>query len=130
MNREFFEKYNNPESRIAVTQFLVEADDFAYHELWSKFCKKSSYCQYPEIENWDQINGFLITVGKYDDRSVCISLNWCILDGCVVCFWNPTSELIDHKMIENWFEKYYPNPNKRCDANNFHHCLNAVKKKS
>lgn len=130
MNREYIPQCNNAESRIAITQFLVEADDFAYHELWSKFCKKSSYCKYPEIANWEQINGFLVTVGKHDDRPVCISLNWCILDGFVVCFWHATSELIDHKIIEEWFKKHYPKSDKRCDANNFHICLSAIKAKS
>lgn len=113
-------------NRLCVTSFLVEADSFATTELHNNFCTGNSLCRFPKIERWENINGFSVTVGDLDNRPVVICLSWSILDGTIICFWEATSQVVDYQLIEDWFKKYYLGP--KCDANNFHQCLDVIEK--
>lgn len=115
------------ESRLKDTRFLIEATDNEWHTLWVHWCSKSLECREPLFEVWEQLGGWLVTVGTLDDRPVCISLNFDRLDGFLVCIWNATSEVVDYKAINDWFDKHYHavrmgGGRARCNAANFHIC--------
>lgn len=122
----FGDSGDTAESRLKVTDFLIEATNNEWHTLWSKWCKKSDECRKPIFENWEQLGGWGIKVGSVDRRPIVICLNWDRLDGFLVCQWEATSELVDYKMIDEWLRKHFTNTmsdgrRASCNASNFHH---------
>jgi hypothetical protein len=110
--------------RFSKTVFVVEANSFESLKLWEEF--------HEEYE-WEQDNpGALITVGQVNDMPVNICIFWNKLKGHLVAFWDPVSRMVDHKMIENWFdENCNPKWDKgtrqaRIDAMNFHHVVQCI----
>jgi hypothetical protein len=127
----FGDKGDNAESRLAVTQFLVKATSNEWQMLWEQFCSQSTTCRDPLINKWEQLGGWLATVGSLRNRPVCISLHWCRLDGFLVCQWDATSELVDFKIIREWLGRHFSTKTidqrpATCDAANFHHCLHEI----
>ena len=119
------------ERRLEVTNFLVEATHNEWHMLWSRWCAESRECCKPLVKNWEQLGGWLVTIGHLMNRPIVISLQWNRLDGFLVCNWTPTSQLVDHQMIDEWFEKHFTNKTKDgrpaiCNAMNFHHCIQEM----
>ena len=117
------------EERLRVTEFVVEATSFERLILWGENRNGVNRV------GWEDIgDGWLETVGLYQGRPACISLSWAILNGHPILFYDATSELVDHLMIEQWFkENCWPLWDKgtrraHCDAMNFHHCLSHCKK--
>ena len=106
------------------TVFAVEANTFEQRIL---------YGAYKDEVRWVGDNsGYLPTIGHIDDRPVCVSLFWVEIDGKRVLFYHPTSQAVDHKLIEEWLDANMPlneyNGRKtRCDADNFHMCVGAVR---
>lgn len=107
---------------------IVEADDFAQHALWSMYHRNPAYGA--KVETWKEVPaGKMVTVGKLDKRPVAIVLNWAILNGKKVLFWFASSQVVDHKMIDTWFDHFAKNKGARiasCDAQNFHQVLDVV----
>lgn len=123
---------NTAESRLAKTLFIVEATSFEQYCLWEKYASTSSIYNL----TWAQMDGWLVTVGKLHGRSICISTRWVKIEKRLVMFWEATSQLVDHKMIENWLDEHFQGTYDKglrrasCDANNFHHCVTAIKEKN
>ena len=116
------------ESRLAETLFIVEATSFEQHMLWEKHSK---------THKWEQINnGWLVTVGKLDDRPCCITTSWARINGQLVMFYYQCSEVTDSVQMDNWLEKHFKGTwcgghrRANTDAGNFHLCLNAIKDKN
>jgi len=67
-------------------------------------------CLCKEHENeWQQGgSGYGITVGKIKKHPVCISLLVNTVGGHRILFWEATSRIVDHKLIEAWFIKHLP----------------------
>lgn len=128
----FHDKDDTAESRLKVTDFLVEATHNEWHMLWSRWCSDSNECREPIFKKWEQLGGWLVTVGKLDGRPVCISLNWDRLDGFLVCDWEATSEVVDYKMVNKWLDEHFSGKTKdgrraRCNAQNFHLCTHEFR---
>lgn len=71
--------------------------------LWREFK------QYRPGKEWKQcLSGPLITVGKLDDRPVCISVFVHTIDDERIVFYEATSMVVDHQMIDNWFLEHLP----------------------
>ncbi len=74
------------------------------------------------------------TVATLNKRPIVVCCFWYRIDGQVVMFYEPTSELVDWKKIKAWLEKEYvhlpkwDNGHRRshCDAQNFGDCLQAI----
>ena len=121
------------ESRLAKTLFIVEANRFEQQSLWERYAY-STMSRGDFI--WEQMDGWLVTVGKLHGRPICIDVFWNKIEGQLVMFWHPTSALVDHKMIDNWLdENFHGTYNKglrraSCDAQNFHQCISAIKEKN
>lgn len=104
--------------------FLVEANSFERMKLWEEFSHKHSWVQDNE--------GYLEIIGTLDNRPVCISFVFVKIDGFLVAFCDASSEVVDYKMINDWFDKNCnpltkDNRKARCDAMNFHTCLQAIR---
>jgi hypothetical protein len=104
---------------------VVEANSFESLCLWQKYHKERGL-------SWeDSTGGPLVTIGRCDDRPVCISLFVNVIDGHRVLFMEPTSLVVDHQMIDNWLFQNLPitarkNDGKylnKVDAMNFHNVL-------
>jgi hypothetical protein len=119
------------ESRLAETIFIVEATSFEQHCLWAE-TSSTSDCRRFAPRKWEQMHGWLVTVGRLDKRPICVSMTWNRIDGQLVMFWHPTSQVVDMVQIEKWFDKHFNGKwdkgtrNARTDAMNFHHCLHAI----
>lgn len=118
---------NDP--RFKLTRFVVEANSFETLELWRE-CKKDGI-------SWEQdCSGLLVNVGELDDRPINMSVTWQTVNGMKMLFWEACSQLVDYKMIDNWFKKnclpmYMDSPQvAKTGASNFHHALHEAKRQS
>lgn len=123
----FGDEGDTAESRLQVTNFLVESTSHEWHTLWARWCSKSDECREPLFTNWEQLGGWGVRVGALAGRPVVISLNWDRLDGFLVCSWEATSEVVDYKMVNEWLDRHFKGKTKdgrnaRCNTANFHHC--------
>ncbi len=115
--------------------FMVEANSFEHHQLWHKYHYAPSPNS-PFVEKWEQHNpGHMITVGHINDRPIVVSIFYEFLNHKKLMFYYGCSQLVDHKMIEDWL-KYHTEATHRydnnsrwshCDAQNFHHCFDIIK---
>lgn len=127
------QRFDNLATALPWVRFAVEANSFEHMVLWEKN---------KERVKWEHVSsGFMPTVGYVGERPVVLSVMFSILNGEVVLFYNPTSPMVDHNMIDAWLEaNVYPHANeffKRCghpdtarkpqtDAMNFHICVHSL----
>ncbi len=120
------------EHRLKHTFYLVEGDAYS---LWCQHSSESLFPPWNTRENrrayparkWEQVSvNPWLTVGSIGKRPVCLSFEWYRIDGQWVCFWEATSQLVDHAMIDKWLTKHFPDQHSTCDAGNFHNCLHAI----
>ena len=103
--------------RLLASEYAIEANSYESHMLWHENHKRYK---------WEQDNGgYGFEVGKLDGRGVFLSLFWNNIGGKNLLFWYPTSQVVDHLMINEWFKEVCPqlfteSRNKMGDANNFH----------
>lgn len=120
------------EERLKKTLFIVEATSFEQHTLWGRFAKDSrdrpGYVEHPVA--WEQINpGWNVDVGSKTH----VSMSWARIDGHLICFYEPVSQVVDNKAVEDWFKKHFKgrwdSGTRRAttNASNFHHALHAVR---
>lgn len=114
--------------------FLVEATHNEQHHFWVDYHYKPRY-EHSTVKKWEQVTiGRMIQIGELDNRPINISINWAILEGYIVMFYEGVSQLVDHKMIEDWIQHFsldtirWDNGHRwaHTDSGNFHHCLNAI----
>ena len=121
-------KFNESDSQFFKdVKFLIEADDYSQFALWKEF--------HELIDNWQEVScGYNIEIGKLNRRPIVISINYAILNGKKVLFYWGCSQLVDHKMIEDWIKHFTEKTIRwdnnirwaKCDAMNFHLCLQAL----
>lgn len=139
MNFPYPEPFTNDtaENRLKHTFFLVEANSYEKQDLWSKYSPDSIYeityrgePAYKSVE-WEQDNqGWGVHVGEVYKRPIYISVSWTRINGKWVCFWYPTSQMVDYVKIEKWLDEHFKGTHDGrravCDASNFHNCLHAI----
>lgn len=82
---------------------VVEASRYESLSLWR------DYKVHRPGKKWEQsLSGPLVTVGELDGRPVCISVFVHTIGGHRVVFMEPTSQVVDHKMIEEWLLEHLP----------------------
>lgn len=127
--------------RFAETVFMVEATHNETHNLWAQWSKEGKeFCTHGRFQDiyrrldWEQDNpGYLYTVGWVDKRPVCVSFVWNRIKGHLVCFYEPTSQIVDHELVEKYINKIFKgtwdNGSRRahCDAMNFGHCIQHLR---
>lgn len=109
--------------KMSDVQFFIEATD----------CERAALRDRNPQQHFTQESvGFSQIVGRLDDRPVVVVLTFGTVNGLRVAYWHACSEVVDHKMIRQWFDdNYTPRWSKgqrvaRCDAMNFHHVLYAA----
>lgn len=114
------------DDRFADTVYVVEATSFERQALWKQNQETGRL-------DWQQdLSGIGPTLGYLDGREICVDFTWAELNGQRVLFYEATSEVVDHKLIDAWLQE---NCNPSCDngqrrahtnADNFGHCISAV----
>lgn len=118
--------------RFKDTEYVVEADSFATQALWEKFSTQSMYKTPQNTYHWEQdCRGFMETIGHVNKMPVCVTFFWYKINGHLILFYNATSQVVDHRMVEDWLDKYcnpkHNGSQARCDANNFAHVLGYIR---
>lgn len=81
---------------------VVEANSYETMCLWREYHEGRGL-------SWEQnAAGYLPTIGELDGRPVCVSLFVNTIDGHKILFIEPTSQVVDHKMIEQWLKETLP----------------------
>lgn len=112
------------ESNAAVTAFLsgvvgvVDANSFERLCLWQERGEKT----------WvDSPFGHWLEIGSCADMPVCVNLSTVVIGGHKILFIDPTSQVVDYRMIDAWLERGMPSSARtkdqklnRTDAMNIH----------
>jgi len=119
--------------RFKDTEFVVEADDYARQSLWERYSTQALHPTELNTIRWEQdCMGTCSTIGQIADCPVVVTFFWAKLNGHLICFYHPTSAVVDHRMVNNYLEKYC-NPSwdngrrAHADASNFHHVLDYIR---
>lgn len=111
---------NNLVPNLENTFYFVEADHFSMHALWVMTVGRP----HPQnaIVKWGEINvGFFET---YKDTT--IGFWFAYIYDKLVCFYAPTSKLINWDHVEEFLEPYIKTDKngrrKQTNPMNFHHC--------
>lgn len=99
--------------------YLVEATSYETLALWQR---------YHEETQWKSVTygGPMFHIGALADRPVVLSVNICEILGRKVMFYNPTSQVVDWVMVEEFLETHWPTV-KRTEAMNFHAAVHRVR---
>ena len=82
---------------LSDVEVTCEATDFERYCIWERF--HNSELSWP----WESARvGKGLTVGFVEDMPVCISISKARVNGKVVLFYCDTSQIVDHRMIEEW----------------------------
>ena len=107
---------------------LVEANSFEKHQLWAlNRAKQDGIGVAPRV--WvENLAGIGRCIGYVVDMPVFVSLMTATIDGQKILFYEATSQVVDHRMVEAWLQYNMPTTALRpdtpylnkTDANNFH----------
>lgn len=127
-----------PDARWKNTVFLVEADDFAMHQLWSRFALESENRDPQRAVRWEQDSrglsrrvGNLWTGTSSPDvperpLPVMCQVTFAELEGFRVAFYTAVSRVVDWNAVHEWVRKQAPSAD-RCDAQDFSKCLRRIR---
>lgn len=99
--------------------YMVEANSFETMMIWREHHKEL---------NWKSVTlgGPMFHLGSINDRPVVLSVDIFSILGRKVMSYNPTSQLVDWVMVEEFLEKSWPNA-KKTDAMNFHNAIYHIR---
>ena len=118
--------------RFKDTEYVVEADDFAMQCLWEKFSTQSMFRTPLNTYRWEQdCRGWMDTVDWLNKMPVVICVYWYKINGHLIAFYHPTSQVVDWNMLREYMEKYCkPKHNgsvSHCNATNFGQVLSYIR---
>ncbi len=123
--RERNAKTNDANRRAAV--YLVEADDFAQLRLWIENAEEGDRQGWKspfKKVRWEQVGlGYGHEIGKFGGMPVCVCVSFARIKGHLVAFYEATSQVVDHRMVEEWLKTEFPSSRGKTNAQNFHNCL-------
>lgn len=116
------------EQRLNATEFAVEdGDSFAQLTLWREWSESKRV-------KWEQVgSGFMRQLGELGGRPINLQLSWELIDGRLVLFHHGCSQLVDHKLIEDWLRsrlpQLYPESgrSRTTDPMNFGNVVHAIR---
>lgn len=102
---------------------MVEATHFEYSRLCIEWRGHVQIDETREMGLPDRVE-----IGVFHGRPINITVIWTRINGHLVGFYDPCSELVDYKMIEEWLDQNFCPPREhnvvnRVDASNFRNCL-------
>jgi hypothetical protein len=120
--------------------FLIEADSFAYHQLWTMWSESAKCMRNAPHHDFRTVSwaegaagriavevGKLRTVGKKSEElPVMCEVQFVELDGFWVVFYTSSSRAVDWDMVHAWVQEQAPSAG-RCDAQNFCLCVNKIR---
>lgn len=83
--------------KFALTELFVEGDSFNFYERYHDD-KNGNF------ELIQDMAGHSIEIGKFAGQSIRVSFDWYLVNGCYVCFYEPTSIVVHWRMVEQWLE--------------------------
>lgn len=119
------------DKRLDDTFFCVEATSNEVQHLWQELNQERGI-------SWKEMNGFMIESGQIDivgkgKMPVCVCLNFNLIRGKLICFYEATSRYVDHDMVEQWLKENVIKDKKWgggrgiiCNSSNTHHMLHAI----
>lgn len=93
---------------------VVEASSYERHMLWIEYSETAlkhgcAISNKSRRFTWESgRSGLMEIVGKIDDRPVCVTLWVDTIDDQKILFVDPTSQVVDHQMIEKWLKGTLP----------------------
>lgn len=110
---------------------LVEANDNERTLLWRMHAHdaRRSSCglgDYIQVAWKQDLKGLIIHVGTFADMPVSLSLSFAELNGKLVAFWDATSAVVNHDMIQEWFADNIASAVEKTDANSFDIVVSAL----
>jgi hypothetical protein len=117
-----------------MEKFLEGAIGVVESTNYERMCLWREYTEIRKIEWKDNLSGHGVTVGHVNKNPVCMTLWNAVIGGHKVLFFEATSQLVDHRMIDKWFQDHMPKsgwqpsdayPN-RSDAMNFSNIFRYV----
>ena len=100
--------------------YMVEANSFETLSLWQQHHKEL---------NWQEVTrgGPMFQLGQLADRPVVLSVNIFSILGRKVMSYDPTSQVVDWVMVEDFLEKSWPNA-KKTNAMNFFNAVHDIRR--
>ncbi len=111
------------EEALADSVFFIEADSFARQALWVMYSQRPDPT-FPLKVEWhgNGCKGY----GASLEGGTHVTCMFDFINGKQVCFYYPTSLVVDWIRIELFMEKYIA-PSNHCNASNFAKCLSALR---
>ena len=90
--------HSTKEELIAATEYVVEATRYEEFALWKEFNNQIK---------WGDINfgGYGIYLGNVGNMPVMLSIRFQQLNNHLVMFYEPTSQMVDWRMVEEWIDR-------------------------
>ena len=102
-------------------RFVVKATDYERVMGHMKVC--------PEF-TWNRLGSqSLVRVGEFGGMPVTVNLDYYDLHGVIVVYADPQSRVVDYFMLDEFYEKTFPNFEAKPDVWNFHFVSGVVYKK-
>jgi len=104
--------------------YRVEACNGAKHLLWERHAEEAG----GEVP-WESQDGYLVFLGKVEGLPVYLSVRMTLIYGQKVVFWFGSGRMVDHRLIEAWFETYMGprRPGNHSDVMNFNNVLSRCR---
>ena len=121
----------NEETMNRISTILCKEDHFLFVKL-NELNEKVKKIEHTRVDWKDVSSGFSITIGHIKKMPVCVSFRFAFINGKKVCFYECTSRMTDHEMVENWLISRFQLTNdgytrwNHVDAANFHNCINSL----
>lgn len=123
----------NFKANLRAVVFCVEATSYERLALWRESASDSDHPVLARPVRWRQQSpGWLIELGTLADMPVMLELSFAVINNALVMFYDSPSVVTDSRMVERWLDANVPartwgggRPS-RCDAMNFHQCLQAI----
>lgn len=111
---------------------LIEASHDEQLFLWQEWSNESDWDNEQKTRskfkvNWKHISqGYSETIGHIDNRPICVCIFFALIEDEIVGFYKGISQLVDHKMIEEWIIKKNPKAYKT-NSINFGNAIHYIK---
>lgn len=112
------QKYNELQELLDNADYLVEASSNTVHHLWDKWENV--------IEFKQACGGFGKNIGDFGGYPVFLSIMYYEIGGKVVVFWEATSMVVNHHMIDAYFKEN--TKAKYGCADNFHCTIHEIQR--
>jgi hypothetical protein len=113
---------NTIDERVKNAKFAVDANSFEQMSLWLENKERYNIVQ--------DLRGLCYVIGNVvindEEMPVVIELSFWTIDGMIVMFYHPCSQVVDYRIVEKWLDDNTKCP--RTNAMNFDNIQNIFEK--